>query len=129
MSTWENTILLKRLARLLFSPRGRLPRKRAWRALLLASTLFVMLYLLFDAVAGPSSTLVLYPPFLWSLYAIGAKRYHDRAKRAGWLLLLAVPVLGPLWIAVELGCRRGTRGDNRYGADPLVAVRDYLTIA
>jgi len=129
MSAWQNTTLLQRLARLLFSPRGRLPRAGAWQALLLASLLFVLLFLALQALAGYASTLLLYPPYLWSLYATGARRYHDRSKRAAWLLLLLVPLLGPLWVAVELGCLRGTRGENRYGEDPRLAVRDYLTVS
>ena len=129
MKTWQNSLLIGRLARLLFSPQGRLPRGEAWRALLLASTLFVLLFLLLDSLTGYASTLLLYPFYFWSLFAIGARRYHDRGKRAAWLLLLLLPLLGPLWVAVELGCLRGSRGENRYGSDPLNTVRDYLTVA
>ncbi len=32
-----------------------------------------------------------------------------------WLLLLLLPIAGPAWVAIELGLRRGTRGDNRFG--------------
>ena len=128
MKAWQNSLLISRLARLLSSPAGRLPRGEAWRALLLASTLFVLLFLLLDSLTGYASTLLLYPFYLWSLYTIGARRYHDRGKRAAWLLLLLIPLLGPLWVAVELGCLRGSRGENRYGSDPLNTVRDYLTV-
>jgi uncharacterized membrane protein YhaH (DUF805 family) len=80
--------------------------------------------------------------------AIGIKRLHDRNK-SGWYLLLfyVLPMVlflgsvmigmlpdGPsiiagvmaflslailLWTFIELGCLRGTIGQNKYGPDPL----------
>lgn len=69
------------------------------------------------------------------------KRLHDRDKSGWWLLLfflgpvilaavamlgdtiarvceIAAPVIS-VWMIVELGCRPGTAGPNRYGPDPL----------
>jgi uncharacterized membrane protein YhaH (DUF805 family) len=81
--------------------------------------------------------------------AVFAKRLHDRNKTGWLAALLIVPmlietVLDPaggvtqtelvhwvyratsamtllvaLWFLIELGCLRGTDGDNRYGPDPL----------
>jgi len=76
--------------------------------------------------------------------AIGVKRLHDINKSGWWLLLfylvpavclgieqltvvphstrallltfLFLPVA--VWAFIELGCRRGTRGPNKYGVDP-----------
>jgi uncharacterized membrane protein YhaH (DUF805 family) len=86
---------------------------------------------------------------LWPGLAIVVKRLHDR-DRSGWWVILFVygpwlagyvvqafvqprQDLHSLWIAynvvqtgilmwafVELGCLQGTRGPNRFGADPLV---------
>jgi uncharacterized membrane protein YhaH (DUF805 family) len=69
--------------------------------------------------------------FAWPLTAIFAKRMHDFNCSAWWILTLAAvettvqvagfdrwgigPVLGLLLLALV----RGTRGDNRFGADPL----------
>jgi uncharacterized membrane protein YhaH (DUF805 family) len=74
---------------------------------------------------------------------VGIKRLHDRDKSGWWLLVFyLVPMIlswvsailsrngiGALfalasltfsiWALVELGCRRGTVGPNRYGEDPL----------
>jgi uncharacterized membrane protein YhaH (DUF805 family) len=30
-----------------------------------------------------------------------------------------MPILGPLWLFIELGLLRGTVGPNKYGRDPL----------
>jgi len=80
-------------------------------------TAFIVLYLSLNAVLGRTSTLLLYPPFYWTLCAVSTKRYHDRGKSAWRLLLLAIPIVGPVWVAIELGFRRGTRGENRFGQD------------
>jgi uncharacterized membrane protein YhaH (DUF805 family) len=51
--------------------------------------------------------------------AAGVKRCHDR-DRSGWFLLIGlIPVIGAIWLFVELGCLRGTEGTNRFGPDPL----------
>lgn len=57
-----------------------------------------------------------------SLYfglALYAKRWHDRDKSGWWSLIVLVPVIGAIWILVELGMLVGTGGPNRYGPDPL----------
>jgi uncharacterized membrane protein YhaH (DUF805 family) len=51
-------------------------------------------------------------------FAIAVKRLHDRNKSARWLILLFVPIVGALWMLVELGFLRGTRGINKWGDDP-----------
>jgi uncharacterized membrane protein YhaH (DUF805 family) len=57
--------------------------------------------------------------FVGSL-AGAVKRLHDR-DRSGWFyLIFFVPVIGTLWLLVELGFLRGTQGENRFGPDPLM---------
>ena len=95
---------------------------------------FVILYLMWDLA------------FLVASFAVSVKRLHDRNKSGWWILLLGmlpallyvyVDSLGPaptgiqtlgavlaitlllIWNFVELGCLRGTVGDNRFGIDPL----------
>jgi len=59
---------------------------------------------------------------IWPSISLGVKRCHDR-DRSGWFLLIGIiPLLGALWILVELGFMRGTVGDNRFGADPLAGL-------
>jgi len=112
---------------LILSARGRLRRWVFWVSFPSVAALFLALYLVLENVAGRGSTLILYPPFFWSAYALASKRYHDLGGSAAWLLLLLVPILGPLWVACELLFRRGTRGENRYGPDPRDSV-DYYSV-
>lgn len=57
--------------------------------------------------------------FLYPSLAIYAKRWHDRGKSGWWTLICLVPIIGGIWLLVELGFLRGTEGPNQYGNDPL----------
>ena len=57
--------------------------------------------------------------FLYPSLAIYTKRLHDRGKSGWWTLICLVPVIGGIWLLVELGFLRGTEGPNQYGSDPL----------
>jgi uncharacterized membrane protein YhaH (DUF805 family) len=116
------------LFRLLFSFRGRMPRSAFWWAMLLAGAAFAALLVGLESALGRQASLVLYPPFFWAMAALAIKRLRDRGRRPVWLLVLIIPILGPLWALVELGLRRGTPGENRYGQDPLALQGDYLTV-
>jgi len=83
------------------------------------------------------------PLFLWVYLATSVKRLHDRDKSGWWLLLFFVlpglysqfggrledswfaELLGfsafviGVWGFVEMYCRKGTKGTNRFGTDPL----------
>lgn len=107
---------------------GRIPRSEFWWASIALWAVFAILFVFLESALGRTSTLVLYPFFFWSAAAIAVKRLHDRGHRAWRLLLALIPVLGPVWLVVGLGLRAGTRGDNQYGDDPLVANVDYLSV-
>jgi uncharacterized membrane protein YhaH (DUF805 family) len=87
------------------------------------------------------------PLFLWVYVATSVKRLHDRDKNGWWLLLFFVLpglysqfggrleddswfgfLLGAnafvfsVWGFVEMYCLRGTKGTNRFGADPLAPI-------
>ncbi len=117
------------LIRLLFSFRGRIARAVFWCAGLGLVLLFVLLLVTLEQAFGRAASLAIYPPFLWMMAALWTKRLRDRGRSPAWLLWLALPVLGPLLLAVELGLRRGTPGENQYGPDPREARPDYLTVA
>ena len=54
-------------------------------------------------------------------FVLAIKRCHDRDK-SGWFVLISfIPVIGPIWLLVELGFLRGSQGENRFGPDPLTA--------
>ena len=56
---------------------------------------------------------------LWMCLIACAKRWHDRGK-SGWrTLLLLIPIIGPVWVLVELGFLQGDYGDNKYGGADL----------
>jgi len=114
--------------RLLFRFEGRISRSTLWWNGGLAMLGFLVLFEFLEDFAGRPSTLVLYPPLFWILAALAVKRMRDRGRSPAWLLTALIPVLGPLWLLVELGLRRGTIGENQYGADPADFAPDYLTV-
>lgn len=134
---------MMRPGNLLFGFKGRIDRRTWWLAA--GATMFVMaaLWTLMDVLTPhPALTAdqtmseviaansnagetagerywyigVLQLVCLFVLLAIGAKRCHDRG-RSGWFqLLLLIPVLGWIWLLVELGFLPGTAESNRYGS-------------
>lgn len=59
--------------------------------------------------------------FLWTSLMIEVKRWHDRNKSGWWILIVLLPVIGPLWALAECGFFKGTEGANHFGPDPLAA--------
>ena len=59
------------------------------------------------------------PLSIWTGYAITVKRLHDRNRSGWWTFMGFVPGIGPLWITIECGFRKGTPGLNRYGEPPI----------
>ena len=112
----------------LFSFKGRLARGVFALSAGLTLVAFLVLNAGIESLAGPKATLVLHPFTLWILVTLCVKRLHDRNKSAWWMLLLLLPVLGPLWLGIELLFVKGTQGENHHGADPL-APADYLVVA
>ena len=108
------------IPQILFSLRGRVPRKVFWLYGVLGPVLVsVMLEMLLGIAGVPQRGIDLAPTvlLLWPFLAVAAKRWHDRDKSAWWILLGVVPVVGWLWVLVENGLLRGTAGANRFGAD------------
>lgn len=63
--------------------------------------------------------LILIAVLIYPTLALHTKRWHDRNKSGWWSLIAFVPIVGAIWMLVELGIMRGTDGPNRYGQDPL----------
>jgi uncharacterized membrane protein YhaH (DUF805 family) len=55
---------------------------------------------------------------VWSMIAVQLKRWHDRNKSWPWMLIGFVPLVGGIWLFVELGCLDGDHGPNRFGPSP-----------
>ncbi|QPC86619.1 DUF805 domain-containing protein [Mesorhizobium sp. NBSH29] len=65
-------------------------------------------------VSGLAMLVCIYPAI-----ALYAKRWHDRDKSGWWSLIGFVPIIGAVWMLVELGILKGTEGANQYGQDTL----------
>ncbi len=106
------------LMQIWFSFQGRLSRKPYW--LFVSIPLGVVNRLDRFLISTPGLLwlgLIVSLCALWPALAAMTKRLHDRDKSAWWLLLLLVPVIGWLWLIIELAFFRGTNGENRFGGD------------
>ena len=112
---------------LLFSFRGRIPRRVFWGVTIVGTFAFYAAVFLvsvvfseesFVAVIAAIVILTLYAVFLWISLAVQVKRWHDRDKSGWWFFISFVPLVGPFIAFVETGCLRGTVGPNRFGDDP-----------
>jgi uncharacterized membrane protein YhaH (DUF805 family) len=83
---------------------------------------------------------------VWMTSAVTVKRLHDRNRSGWWYLLYGIvppgcfllaisansegdfeaasifyvlSVVALFWVVIELGLMRGTRGDNRFGSEPV----------
>ena len=112
----------------LFSFEGRATRAQYWMFVLINFAANIVAGIIdlvlgsgfaFQAIVG----LVLLFPGI----AVSVRRYHDRDKSGWWVLIAFVPLIGWIWMIVELGFLSGTPGPNRFGSaapetwDPRVA--------
>ena len=107
---------------------GRIPRSTFNGFLLALIAVFVVLFVFIEATLGHQQTLILYPFLAWGLLALATQRLHDHGKSIAWLLLLLIPVFGPVWCFITLCCRAGSDGENQYGDNLLSRHADYLTV-
>ena len=109
---------------LLFTRRGRINRRTYWLISIFIWTTFYVLYNVLENGLSEAWTWILYPLLYWSLFCTANKRLHDTGMSGYWLWLILIPVFGPLFLFVVLGFRRGTKKDNKFGANPRLA-SDY----
>jgi uncharacterized membrane protein YhaH (DUF805 family) len=105
---------------LYFSSRGRIDRQRYWLASLPLIGIQIVAEILIRSTDGPLVlSALLYLAVAIPGLVITIKRLHDRG-RSGWFMsITAIPLLGAVWLAIEVGLLPGTRGPNRFGPDPL----------
>jgi len=120
---------------LLWSWEGRIGRGRFWLGVVLVILMSIafgviagLLGIPFDTGTGPvaedisaAGALYLFAAFIAVAYAqlaVYAKRFHDRGKSAWWVLIAFVPLIGFLWVVIELGMLPGDPGPNTYGPPP-----------
>ena len=104
-----------------FSFEGRIGRQTYWLKYFLPWVGLNIVAGIIDATTGfPAVGLVVGLVGIWVGIAAGAKRCHDR-DRTGWFQLIAlIPIIGVIWLLVELGFLKGSEGENRFGPDPVV---------
>ena len=123
---------------------GRIPRKTFWLGflvlLIISWILQFILFAIFGVSMMPDPSLtpeqqmaqaeqmmsgmmlplgILLLITLWPSLALYAKRWHDRDKSGWWSLIMFVPIIGGIWMLIELGFLRGTDGPNRFGPNPI----------
>lgn len=104
---------------------GRSRRKEYWMFVLGVVIVAVVISIIESAlglgasvggVYGPLSLLLLLVIFIPGL-AVQVRRFHDQDK-SGWFVLLGlIPFIGSIAVLVFM-CLDGTKGPNKYGADP-----------
>jgi len=102
---------------------GRARRKEFWLFYLAWFILIVIafgidLVMGFVGIVGIVNAALVCPYF-----AVSARRLHDTNKKAWWLLMNLIPVIGWIWLIV-LFCFKGMEGENRFGPDPLAPEQD-----
>lgn len=121
---------------LFLSYSGRIGRTTYWLSTLVLAVLqFAAMYALLKASGGTLVEIKSHPQafasgvflhvmlpliivavlFLYPTYALATKRWHDRGKSGWWSLIGFVPVIGGLWMLVELGFLGPDEAVNQYG--------------
>jgi len=101
---------------------GRAPRSEYWffvlSYVLLATAACVIAIMLGGGSAIFAALGLVFFGILLPSLAVQVRRLHDTNASGWWLLLALIPYLGGL-IMVVWFCIPGTKGENRFGADPL----------
>lgn len=129
------------LSQILFSFRGRISRGLWWESSFTVWCVSLFFELLFisilsngeiatvTAIVKSSLFFIFIILNLWINLALQVKRWHDRNK-SGWMALVnLIPIFGGIWVLVEVGFLKGTKGPNRYGEDPLQLIEGKREIS
>jgi uncharacterized membrane protein YhaH (DUF805 family) len=113
---------------LLFSFQGRIRRMHWWLAAIGVGVVVGVIISVLTPMSGlaqgtPNPIFmalfgILYIVDIYISLALGAKRCHDRDKSAWFLAIGLIPLIGGIWLLVELGFLDGTQGPNRFGPSP-----------
>lgn len=116
---------------LLFSMRGRATRTDFWRGAFVLFGLYIIFSIttaILQAIPEDAGGLASIGTAIFSLaafvqmvfliwigVAVSVKRFHDHNKTGWWVLVGLIPLVGLVWLLVELGLLPGSPGMNRYG--------------
>jgi len=114
------------ISEILFSFQGRIGRQTYWFSII---PINIAIYL-FEGLIGTTAifeqTAILFLVFGvflvfigWVSLAVHCKRWHDLNKSGWWMLIVLIPIVGPIWVLIENGFLKGSPGRNRFGENPL----------
>lgn len=100
-----------------FSFLGRASRSEFWTIMLIVA--FIVLfpaYMFFEPYSEQANQYVNIMALvtLWPYVAVQVRRWHDRNKSGWWFLINFVPVIGLLWVLIELGLLPSISENNKY---------------
>ncbi len=104
---------------------GRARRKEYWMFFLF-NIIAVVILTIGDGMIGRTQqgigilTLIYDLAVLIPSLAVAVRRLHDTDRTGWWLLIALVPLIGVIVLLVFF-CIGGTKGSNRFGADPIGA--------
>ena len=115
------------LMQLLLSPAGRVNRAKWWGTWFGTWGAWIIVIVFAGVVrrdlvwmiAGGVAVL-----FLWGRVVVTIKRWHDLDKSGWWVLIALIPLICEIWTIYECGFVMGSDGDNTFGPDPLVPLRN-----
>ncbi|WP_108650693.1 DUF805 domain-containing protein [Dongshaea marina] len=104
---------------------GRAQRKEYWM-FTLVNFIISLLLILFTGLneVGWIATLYLLVLIIPNL-SVGVRRLHDTNRSGWWMLLLLIPLIGPLILLVFF-CSEGEHSANRFGENPKLAATMHL---
>lgn len=105
---------------LYFGTSGRIGRRTLWlKGLIPIYALWNVASLIdFLARAGGVAVTIAVMITAWPAIALMVKRWHDRGK-SGWHVFAAlIPIIGSIWVLIEVGILAGREGANRFGDAP-----------
>jgi uncharacterized membrane protein YhaH (DUF805 family) len=109
-----------------FASYGRIARGTLFYRLVAVAVVCTAFGTLADALFGSYGSALFALLALWCFGALFAQRLHDTGRSAWSLLVVLIPVLGPIWLLIRL-CKHGAEGVNRFGDDP-TARAGYLMV-
>jgi uncharacterized membrane protein YhaH (DUF805 family) len=109
-----------------FLPHGRITRSAWLTRVIIAALVCAAFGSLAEGFFGATGSGCFALLFIWVAIALATQRLHDIGRSGRALFAAVVPVLGPLWVLVQL-LKRGADHPNRFGADPSSRA-DYLQV-
>ncbi len=118
------------VAQLLSTYKGRMPLSTYWWYLIILPIVGIAFNILCWFLAAgfywlglrAVGVLFLLLPIAFAIpcWRVALKRGHDLNHSSAYtfILMFCIPVIGPLWLFVELSFIPGNVGENRYGPDP-----------